>query len=328
MTGESFPVALWYPTSAAPAPLFVTGSLVACRLPAILCRQITFGMTAAPDGPVAAGAFGLIVVSHGAGGVALLHRDLAVALASHGYIVAAPTHPRGTGDDVTGVPVLVGRPKQVSRVIDAILEDGALGAHVDRRRIGLVGHSNGGYTMLAVAGAQPTPGAEGAHCREHPDDVPFCGSGTAATRKAAREIGQIPDLRDPRVRAVVVMAPNVVRFTDEALARVTVPVLVYAGEQDDLTRLPYHGTRLARVLPRVDCVVVKGAGHFSFLASFPPALRLVGIQGTRDPDGFDRDAFHEGLNREIVAFFDRTLGPGGDTLARGAEPRGCRARSF
>jgi predicted dienelactone hydrolase len=124
----------------------------------------------------------------------------------------------------------------------------------------------------------------------------------------------------------VVMAPNAVRFTDEALARVTVPVLVYAGEKDDLTRLPYHGERLSRVLPRVDCVVVNGADHFSFLASFPAALRLVGIQGTRDPDGFDRDAFHEGLNREIVAFFDRTLGRGGDTLATGAEPRGCRAR--
>src|SRR5262249_56482688 len=36
LTGESFPVALWYPTHAAPAPLFVTGSLSLCRLPAIL----------------------------------------------------------------------------------------------------------------------------------------------------------------------------------------------------------------------------------------------------------------------------------------------------
>ena len=324
MTGESFPVALWYPTPAAPQSLFVTGSLSLCRLPAILCRQITFGMPVAPDAPVGTGTFGVIVISHGAGGMALLHRDLAMALASRGYVVAAPTHPRGQGNDVSGVAVWVGRPKQVSRVIDAILQDGQLGPHVDRERIGMVGHSNGGYTALAVAGARPSPGAEGAHCREHPDDATFCGFGGAATRKAAREVGSLPDLRDPRVRSIVVMAPNAVRFPDDALARLTVPVLVYAAARDDLTRLPYHGERLARTVPRVDCVVVEGAGHFSFVAGFPPALKLVAGDGARDPAGFDRDAFHERLNREIAGFFDRTLGPGADTFPRPAEPRSCR----
>ena len=44
-----------------------------------------------------------------------------------------------------------GRPKQVSRVIDRVLEDKALGPHIQRERIGVVGHSSGGYTALAVA---------------------------------------------------------------------------------------------------------------------------------------------------------------------------------
>src|SRR5262249_27981094 len=54
LTGESFPVALWYPTSAATAPLFVTGALSLCRLPAILCRWIAYEMPVAQDAPVAA----------------------------------------------------------------------------------------------------------------------------------------------------------------------------------------------------------------------------------------------------------------------------------
>src|SRR5262245_1091026 len=128
LTGESFPVALWYPTPAAPAPLFMTGSLSPCRLPAILCRGIAYEMPVAQNAPAAAGPFGVIVVSHGAGGMALLHRDLAMALASQGYVVAAPTHPRGKGNDISGVGVWVGRPKQVSRVIDIVLEDGELGS--------------------------------------------------------------------------------------------------------------------------------------------------------------------------------------------------------
>ena len=326
VTGESFPVVLWYPTAAAPAPLFVTGSLSLCRFPAIVCRRIAFEMPVAQDAPVAAGAFGVIVISHGAGGMALLHRDLAIALASHGYVVAAPTHPRGKGDDISGVTVWVGRPKQVSGVIDAVLGDGNLGAHIERERIGVAGHSNGGYTALAVAGARPSPGLEAVHCREHPDDAKFCGSGGAATREAARTVGQLPELRDPRVRSIVLMAPNAVRFTDDALARVTVPVLVYAAEKDDLTRVQYHGERLAKTLPRVECVLVKGAGHFSFITSFPTALRIVAGEGARDPDGFDRDAFHEVMNREIVGFFNRTLVPGGDPLTNDARPRSCRPR--
>jgi predicted dienelactone hydrolase len=283
-------------------------------------------MPVAHKAPLAAGNFGAIIVSHGAGGMALLHRDLAMALASQGYVVAAPTHPRGTGNDISGVGVWVGRPRQVSRVIDTVLEDGTLGPHVERERIGVVGHSNGGYTALAVAGAQPSASAETAHCREHPDDAKFCGYGGAAAQEAQREVGHLPELRDPRIRSIVLMAPNAARFTDDALAKVTVPVLVYAAEKDDLTRVRYHAERLVRALPQAECVLVKGAGHFSFLAGFPTALKIVAGEGARDPDGFDRDALHEVMNREIVGFFNRTLRPGDTTLARGARPSSCRSR--
>src|SRR5262249_2350393 len=148
-----------------------------------------------------------------------------------------------------------------------------LGSHIERDRIGVVGHSNGGYTALAVAGAKPSPSAPAAHCREHPDDARFCGFGGAAAREADRDLGQLPELRAPRVRSIVVMAPNAARFTDDALAKVNVPVLVYAAEKDDLTRVAYHAERLARMLPQAECVLVKGAGHFSFVAGFPIALK-------------------------------------------------------
>jgi predicted dienelactone hydrolase len=281
-------------------------------------------MRVARDAPPAAGHFGLVVISHGAGGLAINHRDLAMALASEGYVVAAPTHPRGKDNDISGVGVWVGRPRQVSRVIVAVLQDGALGPRVDGRRIGVVGHSNGGYTALAVAGAVPSVDAALAHCRQHPDDAKFCAFGGPSARKATREVGHLPDLRDPRVRSIVLMAPTAARFTDGALAKVTIPVLVYAAEHDDLTRVPYHGERLARTVPRAECILVKGAGHFSFLASFPMALRIVAGEGGRDPAGFDRDAFHEVMNREIVTYFDRTLR--GTGPARSARLGSCRAR--
>ena len=134
----------------------------------------------------------------------------------------------------------------------------------------MVGHSNGGYTALAVAGAKPSPAASIAHCRQHPDDSKFCSQGGAATREATRKVGDIPDVRDPRVRAIVLMAPNTAPFTDDALAQVAVPARVYGAERDDLTLVRYHAERLAKALPsQTEYILVQRAGHFSFVASFP-----------------------------------------------------------
>jgi pimeloyl-ACP methyl ester carboxylesterase len=209
-------------------------------------------------------------------------------------------------NDISGVGVLIGRPKQVSRVIDTLLGDAELGSHIQQERIGVVGHSNGGYTALAVVGAKPSPAASVAHCRQHPDDSKFCSSGGAATREATRKVGDIPDVRDPRVRAIVLMAPNTAPFTDDALARVAVPVRVYGAERDDLTLVRYHAERLAKALPsQTEYVLVQRAGHFSFVASFPGILTLVAGEAAQDPEGFDRHAMHEAMNSEIVGFFDR-----------------------
>lgn len=309
VSGASFPVAVWYPTRSEPAHVELTGTLTPCGFPAMLCPLLgTFAVRVARDAAPAEGTFGLIVISHGAGGLALNHRDLAMALASHGYVVAAPAHPRGDGNDITGAGVWVGRPRQVSRVIDRLLDDRDLGPRIQRARIGIVGHSNGGYTALAAAGATPSPGAVVQHCRRYPDDVRFCAHGSAASREAARTAGDIPGVHDSRVRAVVLMAPNGAWFTDDALAKVAVAVRIYGAEHDDLTVTRYHAQRLAKALPpRTEYVLVKGAGHFSFVASFPRPMRFVVGEAGRDPDGFNRDAMHAAMNPEIVAFFDRAL---------------------
>lgn len=293
--GERFPVVLWYPTRAQPSVLaFGPYSMRVAR-------------AAAP----ADGNFGLVVISHGSGGDAFAHRDLAIALASEGYVVAAPMHPRDNFQDTSGVgsvSVWAGRPRQVSRVIDSMLEDLALGRHVQRERIGVVGHSAGGYTALALAGVQPSMDALIQHCKEIPQDDRFCFFGGIAAREAGRKGGDIPDAHDNRVRAIVLLAPIAALFTDKALSKLAAPVLIYGAERDDVTPVRYHAERLAKALaPRAEYVLIKGAGHYSFIASFPDALKNSAGETAQDPTGFDRTAMHEALNREIVAFFNRTL---------------------
>jgi predicted dienelactone hydrolase len=293
--GEKFPVAIWYPTSAQPSDL----------------EFGPYTMRVARAATPADGKFGLVVISHGSGGDAFAHRDLAIALASAGYVVAAPMHPRDNFQDMSGVgsvSVWTGRPKQVSRVIDRLLEDKALGPHIERERIGVVGHSSGGYTALAVGGAKPSMNALVQHCKGIPEDARFCSFGGGAAREAGQKGGDIPDVHDGRVRAIVLMAPHAALFTDEALANLAVPVRIYGAERDDLTPVQYHAERLAKVLAaNAEYALIKGAGHFSFIASFPDALRNSVGEAGQDPKGFDRNAMHETLNPEIVAFFNRAL---------------------
>jgi predicted dienelactone hydrolase len=127
------------------------------------------------------------------------------------------------------------------------------------------------------------------------------------------------------VRAIVLLAPNAVPFTDDALARVDVPVRIYGAERDDLTLVRYHAARLAKALPPpTEYVLVTGAGHFSFVASYPWGLKLLAGEAARDPAGFDRDALHEVMNREIVDFFDRKLPAVRHTPDKGAHPTPSR----
>lgn len=103
--------------------------------------------TSGPSAPAAAGRFPVVVVGHGAGGdgpsAASLHRFLTDA----GYVVAAPTFPKGF--DFEGMAA------DVSFVIDQVIargkaSTGTLSGHIDAERIGYVGTSMGGMVGLTT----------------------------------------------------------------------------------------------------------------------------------------------------------------------------------
>lgn len=92
----------------------------------------------------------------------------------------------------------------------------------------------------------------------------------------------------------------------EALAAVTVPVQLWAADED--VNVPYAtNARLVRegLGARVDYHGVPGAQHLSFLTPCPGGPAPV----CNDPGGFDRTAFHARMNADVVGFFDRTLAP-------------------
>ena len=289
-------VALYYPTTAAPQSI----------------PMGPFTLDVAMRGEPAAQVKALILLSHGTGGSELGHSVLAEALARNGYLVAALRHPGDNWQDRSLLQksperFFEERPRQASRVIDAILADprwkGRIVADSRGPRVGALGHSAGGYTVLALAGAEPDLTRISQHCQtEASADPIFCGM-RRATAASPPPTAAFP-LRDQRVRAIVAMAPVGVPLTAESLGAVQPVTMIYEAELDRFLVPRFHAEWVAKNLPAAHLHRVPNAWHFAFMDQ--PSMSIPTEDGdvAANPPGFDRQAFLKQLGTEITAFFD------------------------
>lgn len=257
-----------------------------------------------------------ILLSHGFTGTELGHSILAQALARNGYLVAALRHPGDNWQDRTLIETSAERyfderPRQASRVIDAILANPAwkdrIATDSQGPKVGALGHSAGGYTVLALAGATPDSSLLRKHCQaEASEDRIFCGINRS--REATPSLpAAVSPLRDARVRAIVAMAPTGVHLTAESLAAVRSATMIYEAELDRFLVPKFHAEWVAANLPSPNLHRVPNAWHFAFMDA--PSMPISSPDGDvgANPPGFDRDAFLKQIAAEISAFFDKTL---------------------
>lgn len=135
-------------------------------------RRTIAGLVTAVWRPVSSGDAPLIVFSHGYGGCGTQSRFLTEALARAGYLVVAPSHADARCGGARGgasrpeVPFgnVAGwsdetyrdRQKNIADLIAALHVGQLEGARIDWKRVGMVGHSLGGYTSLGVGGGWPS----------------------------------------------------------------------------------------------------------------------------------------------------------------------------
>lgn len=268
-----------------------------------------FLVEAQPGVTPAPGRFPLILVSHGTGGSAMGHHDTVTALARAGFIAAAVEHPRDNYRDDSGFGTdlqWAGRSHHMVALLDALLADATFGPLIDPKRIGIAGHSAGGYTGLTIVGGKPNFTLMAAYRQAEPNDPLM--RRAAAVAEPRRKPGLEP-VADPRVRAAFLMAPALGHLFDhEALAAVNVPLRIYRAEADDVLPNPWHAQRVREMLPTPpEYVVLPGAGHYVFLAPCTAAFAALAPPLCTDPPRVDRQAIHARMNAEMVDFFRRSL---------------------
>jgi predicted dienelactone hydrolase len=294
--GQTVDLYVWYPSDA----------------PAQPHRMGPFEQTVAPEGAIAGANLPLVVISHGTGGGALTHFDTAIALAEAGFVAAAIEH---TGDNWHDRALsfsrrnFTERPRHIKLVTDYLLTSWSGHAQIDPERVGAFGHSAGGATVLVVVGARPDFSGTAAFCREHPEEWACQRARQAATAVSTDSASTAVWVHDPRIKAAVIAAPAVgYTFTPAALAEATVPIQLWQAEDDRITVNRWHSDHVKANLPSPPEVhVVPHAGHLAFLAPCSPTLGAQAPDTCKDPDRFDRAAFHRDFNAAIVAFFARNL---------------------
>ena len=272
-----------------------------------LTKMGSYEVEATEEAKIAIGQYPLLMLSHGNTGTPLALHDLATSLARKGFVVVAVLHPGDNYKDHSRLGTLsnlYGRPMQISAAISATLADPQLSPYVHDDQVGVIGYSAGGETALILSGAQPDLDRLRRYCQERPEDRDAC---TTKGELIADRDDLVP-VADPRVRALLLMAPLSLMFGRQTLADVHVPVLLYSGENDRLVFPDKNADALARKLPvEPEFKVIPGAGHFVFMAPCNDE-QLAAMPGLcTDAQGVDREDIHRDLIYEAGRFFSKTL---------------------
>ncbi|AFZ30648.1 protein of unknown function DUF1400 [Gloeocapsa sp. PCC 7428] len=185
----------------------------------------------------------VIVISHGLGSDRNTFKYLAQQLASYGFAVAVPSHPNsnaeqlrsllnGLAKTVTPPSEFINRPLDVSYLLDVLaqLDRTDSSFALDLQQVGVIGHSFGGYTALALAGAALNFDQLQQDCKNVSNTF------NLSLLLQCRTI-ELPstqyDLQDKRIKAAIAINPITSSiFGRDGLSQIQIPVAIVSSSAD------------------------------------------------------------------------------------------------
>lgn len=284
------PVQIWWPSDESDRGTVVRYDEL------ILGSARSQGEVACPSGPLP-----VVVFSHGNSGVRWQSPFLTERLAAHGYVVVAPDHVFNTLTDVDDArrdELAIRRPQDVKDAFDWAMEDAHVAGCVDPAAgYAVIGHSFGGYTALAISGAEVDVEGLIELCDEGQDEFlcdvsPFVDGAWYSGGADSRAWASIP------------LTPVGATVFAEGLGAVEIPTLVVGGERDELTSMEVQILPIHAGLEDSRMATVLNAGHFSFSVMCDLTSQANGC----GDDFLEVDEVHRLTNILALAWLGRARG--------------------
>jgi predicted dienelactone hydrolase len=276
-------------------------------------------LDAPPD--MSSAPYPLVVWSHGAYLYRQTNAYLAEHLASEGFVVVAGNHEDNWGTfPAPNVTSDISRPADISAWIDFAEEQTAAGSElaglIDTEHVAAAGHSYGGYTALAAAGAlyNPTWYLDVLcvnNTLAEDDPLNSCSALEKSLDKLAALAGLDgvpeglwPSWQDPRVDAIFLLAPSS-SFGPDGSAAVKLPAMSLTGSADPMqdVALNVYLTHDNLGSAKKSLVVFQDGGHTMFLNDCHSATGMAGVAFEWCSDAvWDMDRVHDLVNHFATAF--------------------------
>lgn len=219
----------------------------------------------------------VVIISHGLASRPEDFADRAKQLASYGYLVVLPRHIGsdtrqlqamldGFSREVYKVSEFIDRPLDISYVIDELerRNNPEFQGRLDLQNVGVMGHSFGGYTALAVAGASLDFATLENQCSRR-----IWGPNLSLLLQCqALELPRKEyNFRDERVTSILIINPvTSAIFGQKGLNQVKIPVMIGAGSSDPATPAAVEQLKAFVWINTDDkyLLLVEGQAHVNF----------------------------------------------------------------
>jgi predicted dienelactone hydrolase len=257
------------------------------------------------------------IISHGAFGSPREMNWLGYALASQGWVVAGVAHfgeswvYGAENIDLSTAMRFWQRPQDVSFAIDSLSKEGLFNSSLNTDKIIMLGHSSGGFTSLAMAGATLAAGKSQSYCTSaKATDDRGCDYGKQNKREPMSEdrlkkMGLLQaQMRDERVAAVIALDPALGHgVSEKSLKNIKIPALILGSVDNDFLPFSAHAQYYADHIQAAKLVgIEQGAGHFVYIDKCDSDRQVKGVALCQDRDGVDRKAIQQQILEHVFGF--------------------------